>query len=1151
MQLLSLFLQFMAAAMMLKFASADCAQFCSGGVTNGNYTLRDGSTCDEFQVAVSISVAASDVNVTDQSCAELGNICCPSCSLCGDHRISFNESKFIDASQEISCGMANEGLMKSCASPGMSTYFDNPTPYREQCGCEPPPNACNVCSGKHVFNNETYFEDLLCNATFQERLQVSDAEKCNATRDTEFEATCCSDSARDNYLYPWDTEECRTEEYDECCEDKLFHKYNKTGSNETTGCCFCPYGDSCCVHQKNTLYLVTVGVPVLLALLFFLLFVILTFCCGHVPDNHDIEGGKTDTISELKYRYAHRPWIVIKVRLSQARSTVKLLVASARRSTTKGFKEGEVVHEHLAEPSAHFAKLPKVNDMPKGRTGFFQKLCCSAKIPLYFWSWMVWIPVIPLIFVAPIVTHLWILVRWWNFKRLHLILKDIIMMFALHVVQGPMSAIDIFEFSAERDYFLLVWFFIAVPWRYQEQKVTALARYRFLGPLSRMIHLPDDEDPKADISSAMLTAVYYARSDAVAEKIIRNYEAKGANLDYKYENGTTILIRAVKNGHINSVKYLLSQGVDTSAQSHYTQMNAVHFAIRIWHSSFARWHSSSDKKLAKFLTVLCAHNRTNLTDVDNMGRTPYMYFVEKEKLKRRKLSLEVLKPKPSFQAVEKVLVDTDLPIETKCEKLYGLIEKGETAKIELLHRLRFIDMLFCKHEGAKRELNRRRKLVFENFLKPLLLKSVKETKLSKANSALLKHVYYQSAGPPGTPAYIARSSYSDDFQQTMKEAQFGLMQLYGEAYEETLAMARAKELYDIPKKQNYILPKALAHYSFMKVPHFVESFSFREAAQELKNLGVITTAGDYSDIVQGKHRLFGTDFPPFTDSAVIDFNLWQTFVLFWQIRVQEKIELKFVQAMKSLAGDMKVEFHAAPGVKKYDRSLEKTKEYALEKGLAKTGFAGYFEKDRVALGLGSHTAVALAPMHVIDGLRCSFTVDSVEDNLRVGKEIETRFGVARSKNMHRSGNLSYADRKYNVVFEVDKVEGVDGPVRIICEVQILMRKYIEIKKIGHSLYEFQRKPSSEKSINHRDSRRRAAWLSSVLVVFLGIFLFVGLVLLDALWDAGVEDTFGFGNMMLLYLMYVLIFYFMGKVVLSQEKRAEFVRSMRESFKEDG
>ena len=97
----------------------------------------------------------------------------------------------------------------------------------------------------------------------------------------------------------------------------------------------------------------------------------------------------------------------------------------------------------------------------------------------------------------------------------------------------------------------------------------------------------------------------------------------------------------------------------------------------------------------------------------------------------------------------------------------------------------------------------------------------------------------------------------------------------------------------------------------------------------------------------------------------------------------------------------------------------------------------------------------LAPLHVVGGLRCSFIVDTVEENVALGEELARRFAVARSKNSHQRGNRSYADRKLNLVVPLGEGRGA-GAVQYLCEVQILMRRYIEIKKIGHLLYEFER-----------------------------------------------------------------------------------------------
>ena len=153
-------------------------------------------------------------------------------------------------------------------------------------------------------------------------------------------------------------------------------------------------------------------------------------------------------------------------------------------------------------------------------------------------------------------------------------------------------------------------------------------------------------------------------------------------------------------------------------------------------------------------------------------------------------------------------------------------------------------------------------------------------------------------------------------------------------------------------------------------------------------------------------------------------------VLLWSLGVHERALAPFNDAMRAIAPS---EFHAAPGIKGFERSFEKAKEYAIEKKL---------EGDEIVL----------AGLHVIDGLRCSFTVDTIARNLEIGRSLEKQFPAARKKNGHQRSNRSYADRKLNLV------AGPFGPdgVRLVCEVQILMKRYIEIKQIGHLLYEFQR-----------------------------------------------------------------------------------------------
>ena len=60
---------------------------------------------------------------------------------------------------------------------------------------------------------------------------------------------------------------------------------------------------------------------------------------------------------------------------------------------------------------------------------------------------------------------------------------------------------------------------------------------------------------------------------------------------------------------------------------------------------------------------------------------------------------------------------------------------------------------------------------------------------------------------------------------------------------------------------------------------------------------------------------------------------------------------------------------------------------------------------------------------------------------------------AATKNGHTRANVGYADRKFNLV--TPAYDGCGG-ARLLCEVQVLMRRYIEIKEIGHLVYEIAR-----------------------------------------------------------------------------------------------
>lgn len=101
--------------------------------------------------------------------------------------------------------------------------------------------------------------------------------------------------------------------------------------------------------------------------------------------------------------------------------------------------------------------------------------------------------------------------------------------------------------------------------------------------------------------------------------------------------------------------------------------------------------------------------------------------------------------------------------------------------------------------------------------------------------------------------------------------------------------------------------------------------------------------------------------------------------------------------MKAEAGE--ATYKEAPGIEAFSRSKEKALEYMNQKNMV--------EWDDIAY----------AGLHVINGLRCSFSVDTVEENIAVGRRLEAKFPVVCTKNGHRKGNMSYADRKYNLVYK--------------------------------------------------------------------------------------------------------------------------------------
>jgi len=428
---------------------------------------------------------------------------------------------------------------------------------------------------------------------------------------------------------------------------------------------------------------------------------------------------------------------------------------------------------------------------------------------------------------------------------------------------------------------------------------------------------------------------------------------------------------------------------------------------------------------------------TDLSLMNSEGKTPYMKQGAKH---------TYFEPNPSWRELNQVLdaqeswKPEDIP--DLCDRIIDLIAR-KNGGCRSPRLLCVLDVLFCEHEGDCATLRGRRLILFQKFLRPAMSRSV-EGSMDKARQKLLIHVYKGMEGPPDCKD--ARYGFEDDYKKALDDACSKIEGMYGAARDDLLESPVCAELFDnIPKKMEALdelelqrFPSltgitnkdVMFHGRFTAPPKFAFSKSLSEAALELQRVGAIESAAAFCDLMQqGRHRFLQTARPKlFRDRSSIEF--WQALVMLWSLGLQEQLLEAFNAEMQSIA--VGAELKTAP-LKGFDRSFEKAVEYASEKGLKAKGW----------------NAEVLAPLHVIDQLRCSFIVDTLESNLEIGQLLQAKFPTARTKNTHKRENASYADRKFNVVFQ-------NKGVAFICEIQLLMRRYIEIKEFGHLIYEFVR-----------------------------------------------------------------------------------------------
>ena len=433
-------------------------------------------------------------------------------------------------------------------------------------------------------------------------------------------------------------------------------------------------------------------------------------------------------------------------------------------------------------------------------------------------------------------------------------------------------------------------------------------------------------------------------------------------------------------------------------------------------------------------------------------------------------SLEALRPKPSWNEVEEILDCKDPGIELLCEQIFNLIATSNPNGSRELHRLRLRDMLFCKKEGESSkfllkdsnfpycerfilhivllyldELRRRQETLFKRFLEPALKRSAEEPMIDDDLRKMLVYFFNESEDPRNKD--LSRSAYQLEFHETVKFCDKKIKSYFREALDDLVILSEKNsnsyefKLMNLEEEAIHsdLYERDLNHGRFMKPPSWAVQQDLAGAVYALHQVGVINSIEMFCELIQqGRNHLLPNPNPQLFHKGPSSPDFWIALVLLWSIGIQTKIQDEFNKKMQDI--DAKA-FQAAPGVKKFPRSFEKALEYVKDKNLNRW-------EEKVCAGL-----------HVIDGLRCKFVMNTAEENIALGHRLEERFPIARTKSSHKLENDGYADRKYNIVYS-SSLEGV-GNVAFICEVQILMKRYVEIGEVAHLHYEFQRSEQAE------------------------------------------------------------------------------------------
>ena len=165
-----------------------------------------------------------------------------------------------------------------------------------------------------------------------------------------------------------------------------------------------------------------------------------------------------------------------------------------------------------------------------------------------------------------------------------------------------------------------------------------------------------------------------------------------------------MLLRAAELRLSESVEQLIAYDVKVNLQVTAMGEDYGNTALHTLVSGFRAGDESIPQ--LEILEMLLAHPSTDPCVYNGLGFTPYMAVAAKhEKL------LKLLRPKVTWADIEAVIGTADADLDTLAAALADLVNKAAD--------LRLPDLLFCEHEGPEEELQRRRLMLWERFLKPI------------------------------------------------------------------------------------------------------------------------------------------------------------------------------------------------------------------------------------------------------------------------------------------------------------------------------------------------------------------------------------------------------------------------------------------------